>query len=411
MECKQKENIALFRFRVISSLINPEENAGSLSSKLEELSQRTFVNHKGDTVRIGYGTIEKWYYKYRKHGFDALKPKSRDDIGFYRKVDDEIFGRIKYYHDNYPRIPSTMIFEKLKEDGLVTDRTISLSTVTRVINNINSSSKLKPEKEMRRYEREHINEVWCGDTSYGPYVNINGKRVRTYIMAFIDDASRMVLGADLVLNDNFSNMMGTLKKAVVKYGKPNVLNFDNGSSYKNKQMELLAARIGTTLNYCAPYSPQGKAKIERWFRTLKDSWMSNYNKNSGENFEDMRQSLFKFVEEYNNRVHKSLGTSPNHRFFKESSLIIRLSDDLLASAFLLEMERTVSIDNVIVIDNKEYEVDYKYAKKRIRLRYSKDFSEVYVVDDETGELEKIKLLNKVSNSGVKRNKIRFSEVD
>ena len=45
-------------------------------------------------------------------------------------------------------------------------------------------------------------------------------------------------------------------------------------AYKNKQMELLAARIGTTLSYCQPYTPTSKAKIERWFRTLKDQWMA-----------------------------------------------------------------------------------------------------------------------------------------
>ena len=409
MEEKNKEDIALFRFRVISSLLNPDINSGSLASQIEALSQRLFADPKGRSVKIGFGTIERWYYTYKKSGFDGLKPATRKDLGFYRKVDDYIFQRIKYYHENYPRIPSTLIYQKLMDDGMITKRTLSLSTVTRVVNSLDSMRKTQVHKEMRRYEREHINEVWCGDTSYGPYVSINGKRVRTYIIAFIDDASRMIVGIDLVLNDNFSNMMATLKRAVVKYGKPKILNFDNGSSYKNKQMELLSARIGTTLNYCAPYSPEGKAKIERWFRTLKDNWMSNYNKNSREDLEEMRRSLFDFVEEYNTRVHRSLGTSPSDRFFKESSLITRLSDELLSSAFLLEMERTVSIDNVIVIDNKEYEVDYRFAKKRIKLRYSKDLSEVFVVDEDTGELEKIRLLNKVDNSGVKRTKIRFSE--
>lgn len=69
--------------------------------------------------------------------------------------------------------------------------------------------------------------------------------------------------------------MSVMKSAVSKYGRPKVLNFDNGKSYKNKQMELLVARIGTTLSYCQPYTPTSKAKIERWFRTLKTSgWLA-----------------------------------------------------------------------------------------------------------------------------------------
>ena len=74
-------------------------------------------------------------------------------------------------------------------------------------------------KEMRRYEREHINEVWCGDTSYGPYITIEGKKYRTYIVAFIDDASRMITSCYIYLNDNFVNIMASLKKGVVQFGK------------------------------------------------------------------------------------------------------------------------------------------------------------------------------------------------
>lgn len=50
---------------------------------------------------------------------------------------------------------------------------------------------------MRRYEREHINEVWCGGSSAGPYFIINGKKKRTYVIALIDDASRMITGIDI----------------------------------------------------------------------------------------------------------------------------------------------------------------------------------------------------------------------
>lgn len=63
--------------------------------------------------------------------------------------------------------------------------------------------------------------------------------------------------------------------AVSRYGRPKVFSFDNGSSYKNRQMELLCAWIGSTLNYCQPYTPTAKAKTERWFRTMKDQWMAS----------------------------------------------------------------------------------------------------------------------------------------
>lgn len=410
MDSKKQENIALFRFKVISSLINPVEDGMSLTKRINSLSLNSFIDYNGDSVKVGAGTIERWYYTYLRDGFDGLKPIKRSDLGISRKIDTDVFERIKYYKNNYPRIPATLIYQKLLSDGIITKQSLSLSSVNRAINKLNASKEFNSNKEMRRYEREHINEVWCGDTSYGPYVNIDGRKYRTYIIAFIDDASRMITSVDIFLNDNFVNMMSTLKKAIVKFGKPKVLNFDNGASYKNKQVELLAARIGTSLNYCAPYTPIAKAKIERWFRTLKDKWMSQYNKNSNMTLESLKESLLIFVEEYNNTIHTSLKRSPHDRFFSESYLIKRLSDEAINKSFLLEIERKVTADNVVVIDGVNYEVSYKYAKKRITLRYSKDFKEVYVVDEDTNELKEIKLLNKVDNSTIKRSKVKYSEV-
>ena len=98
--------------------------------------------------------------------------------------------------------------------------------------------------DMRRYERPHINEVWCGDSSVGPYLKTpDGKKHRVFIIALIDDASRLIVGIDVFFNDNFVNLMSVMKSAVARYGRPQIYNFDNGSSFKNKQMELLAARI------------------------------------------------------------------------------------------------------------------------------------------------------------------------
>lgn len=60
-----------------------------------------------------------------------------------------------------------------------------------------------------------------------------------------------------------------------RYERPQIFNSDNGKSYRNRQMELLAAGIGPVLHYDQPYTPTQKAKIGRWFRTMKDQWMAS----------------------------------------------------------------------------------------------------------------------------------------
>lgn len=262
---------------------------------------------------------------------------------------------------------------------------------------------------MRRYERPHINEVWCGDSSAGPWLKTaDGRKHRVYVIALIDDASRFILGADVFFHDTFVNLMSVMKSAVSKYGKPKVFNFDNGPAYKNRQMELLAARIGSVIRYCRPYTPTQKAKIERWFRTLKDQWMASLDMRDFHTLEELRGSLLAYVRSYNQRPHSSLkGISPQERFFQEPEWISRLPDEQIESSFLLEIERRVSADSVIVIDQTEYEVDYRFAKQRITLRYTPDMKDIFVVEAD-GSLTPIRLLNKQDNSFVKRDKVRLT---
>lgn len=142
---------------------------------------------------------------------------------------------------------------------------------------------------------------------------------------------------------------------------------------------------------------------------MKDHWMATLNMNDFHSLEELRQSLFGYVDKYQHTGHSSLeGKSPSERFFEDSEHIIRLNKEELDTFFLLEIERRVSADNVIVIDQEEYEVHYRYASQRITLRYSPDLKQVYIVDPHTGSLEKIKLLNKHENAHIKREKIRYT---
>lgn len=410
MNQNRKQAIALMRYSVIAPLITgAADDYPSLSAFFRDASARGISLPDGTEKHYSPGTIEKWYLAYKQSGFEALVPTGRSDCGKSRKIDSELREVIIFMKQEYPRLSAAEIFRQLKDKGFVSKGQLSESTVCRFINQLSIEQKLTNNQDMRRYERPHINEVWCGDSSAGPWLKTSdGKKRRVFIIALIDDASRFVPAADVFFNDNFVNLMSVIKSAVSRYGKPKVFNFDNGGAYKNRQMELLAARIGSSINYCQPYTPTQKAKIERWFRTLKDKWMASLDMRDFHSIEELRGSLFAFVSRYNQSPHSSLrGLSPQDRFFQEPELISRLPDELIENSFLLEIERRVSSDSVIVIDQTEYEVDYRFAKQRITLRYSPDLSEIFVVEAD-GSLSPIHLLNKQVNSAVKRDKVRLT---
>ena len=108
--------------------------------------------------------------------------------------------------------------------------------------------------------------------------------------------------------------------------------------------------------------------------------------------DELRGNLFAYVQKYNQTVHSSLGgKSPLDRFFSEPNRIRRLSDEDIENSFLLEIERRVSSDSVIVIDQVEYEVDCRFAKQRIKLRYSPGLKDIFIVEAD-GSLTPIRLL-------------------
>ena len=257
MTHEQTHEIALMRYSVIAPLISGlQDSFPSHEAFFRDASTRGVVAPDGTTKHFAPTTIKKWYNHYNQGGFDALIPSSRADLGKPRKLDDELQEQIRYLKTNYPRMSAAAIYRQLRDNGSIRPDDLSESTVNRYLNTLALELKTTTNPDMRRYERPHINEVWCGDSSVGPYLKTeDGRKHKVYIIALIDDASRFIVGIDVFFNDNFVNLMSVMKSAVAKYGRPQLFNFDNGSSYRNKQMELLAARLGSVIHYDQPYTP------------------------------------------------------------------------------------------------------------------------------------------------------------
>lgn len=400
MEKDNKRQIALFRYSVISPLITNPEDYCSNNNFFESAASKTYVDIHGRKRVISADTIERWYYKYKTKGFDGLMPQRRGDLGISRKLSNEIHLKIEELINQYPRLKAMDIYRELIKSE-ISPKMCSYYTVNRVYQKIKSQKPEEQTKERLRYECKYSNDVWCADSSVGPYLYIDNERIRLTIIAFIDDATRLITGCKIYDSDNTVNLIATLKGAVTTYGKPKVLNMDNGRNYRSNQMSLIAARVGISLHYNPIKTPQSKAKIERFFRTLKEHWLAKINYHNFKSIEEYQSSLNDYIREYNNTIHSSLdGKTPLERRNQDASIIKYLSEESIDRDFMLEIERKVSFDSVVIIDTKEFQVPYKYSSRKIKIRYSHDYTKAYVVND--NEFEEIKLLNKVENSQIKR---------
>lgn len=166
MEQEKKNAIALMRYSVIAPLITGlSDNYNTLTAFFYDASARGVLHPDGTLKHYAPATIEKWYRDYKSGGFDSLIPSGRADQGIPRKLDHELQEQIRYLKTNYPRMSASAIYRQLQDNGSIKHGDVSESTVNRYINLIALQSKTTTNQDMRRYERPHINKVWCGSLS------------------------------------------------------------------------------------------------------------------------------------------------------------------------------------------------------------------------------------------------------
>ncbi len=400
-----KNDIALFRYGLIAPIITDTFNESSKTEFLRNVSSKTYIVN-GKEQRFAPETIRDWVYKYQEGGFNALIPKTRNDCNSSRKLNLEGQEQIKTLKKDYPHISGTLIYNKLIDDGYINPNDVSLGTVLKFIRDNKELFNEIENVDRRAFVMEHANDCWQADTSNGPYLTINGKKVLTYLIAIIDDASRKIVGAKFFFNDNSINLQQVMKSAVKKFGVPKKLFVDNGKTYKNDQFNIICASLGLILIHARPYSGASKGKVERFFHTMKATWMRGLNWNDISSIEELNTLLDEFISKYNSSVHSALKDSetntPNSRWFKDADLIKKIDNNIIDVAFLHTSYPKIRSDAIAYIKNHEFEVNMKYIGKKIVVKYDPiDFNEAWIYDD--GKLqEKISLVNKVDNSKIKR---------
>lgn len=408
---ERNREIAMGRYNLVRFVLDHASEFSTRSEACEYASRHPYTTPSNIIVRASGYTIGRWVRMYEKEGYDALIPKERSDAGINRKFTPEVKLEIIRLITEHPRIPCTVIHQKLIDRGFLSYGELSLSTITRFTNKARADlhlEKEKGERELRRYEKSHINEVWYGDSTNSVYItDESGKRRQVYIIAFIDDASRLITGCQAFFNDDTSSLIETVRSAVVRYGCPQLFSFDNGKNYRSHQIGLLAGRLGISVNYAPPYTPTSKGKVERFFLTLKKQWQSCLSLDERKDLNSLRASLSDYVHRYNHAPHSSLPNqcSPIERFTKEGRLVRCVDEEEVHELFLLEDQRKVSADGVIRMNSTEYETDYAFARRTVTVRYTRDYSEVYI-QTENG-LVPVQRLNKQENGDMHRRTYRF----
>lgn len=116
------------------------------------------------------------------------------------------------------------------------------------------------------FAMQFANELWQADTLHGPTVaDHNGLLRKTFLIAFIDDASRLITHAQFFFHDNTTSMVNAFRSALFKRGKPQRLYFDNGRNYSSKEILQACVHLDIHLSHAPIRDGAAKGKIERFF--------------------------------------------------------------------------------------------------------------------------------------------------
>lgn len=402
---QMKREMALFRFSLIAPVVAGTYQQASKMDYYKETCAKEHLLPNGKLVKFSPLTLKKWYWKYTDGGLEALIPQARMDLGKSRALTEDVCRQIHAYREKFPYITGKKIHEKLIAEGYMKETDASVDTIYRYLKSADLTKAGMPAQECLAFEFEHANDCWQADTTMGPTIVYEGRHRQTYLIAFIDDASRLLVHGEFFFEDNAVNMQKAFQKAVLKYGVPKRLFVDNGCSYQNNQLDWICAELGIVKVHSKPYHPQGKAKIERSHRTEKDRWMNCTDWNDFHCLEDVNHSYHRFLDtEYNNRPHSSIGTTPRERYLKDFDTLRFLEKTVVEEGFLHRITRKVTPTATVSLFNVCYEVPQQYIGHTIHLRYRpEDMSEIYIYDGESSKrLHTVHPVKKLDNAKRKR---------
>ena len=391
---KDKNELALLRFSIIAPLVNGTCEETSLAEYVRKASEKTYLV-KGEPRTFSASVIRKWYYSYRKNGYEGLVDTQRNDYQKPRILSEDAKAEISKKTEAYPKMPATEIYRDLVREGIIEDRDVSLKTVQRYVKMLKKGRKYDP-NERRKFQMPAPNDMWQTDTSTGPYIMLEGKKYRTYLIMFLDDHSRLITGYGFYLQDNSLNMQNTLKEAIKVYGVPKILYMDNGGPYVSQQLKIICARLGIIHKNTRAYDPESKGKIERCFRTIKMQWMNGTDWNRFKSLEDVTESFREYVREYNNTIHSATGKTPNDAFHSHEDIRYIPNDDI-DRMFWHEVKRTADATSVISVETRKYEVPRECIGRECVFTFKPDDLSVVYYDGQP-----CKRVDPVANSKKKR---------
>jgi len=377
LDDKAHEQIALFRYGLIADLLHRPQGERGLHPLLREKAEKVYEIPGSRRTRVAAETIRDWLEAYRQGGFDALRPKSRRDQGHARAIPQPLADLLCNLKEEHPALSVNLLIEQARAAaGVGQELHLAPATVHRLLSRHGLMDKKRGEpssNDRRRFAFDNAGELWMSDVMHGPAVVAEDRRKRkAYLLALLDDATRVVPYAAFAFSENTAAFLPVLRQAILRRGLPKRLYVDNGAVYRSNHLSLVCAKLGITLIHSRPYRPQGRGKQERWFRTVRMQLLPTLGEPDTKSLDALNRRLWAWVEgEYHMSPHKGLdGQTPLDRWSMSAHEVRLVGPECdIDELFLFEQKRKVQKDRTVSLNGVIYEVDASLVGETVALRF------------------------------------------
>lgn len=361
----RSEEIAANRMQLIAPLLTE----GLDVSKAMQL-RRQICEANGISDR----TVRRYQAQYQAGGYNNLKPKSKQHHSEKEAIPQKVLEQAILLRREVPGRSIAQIIQILEWEGVVEPGEVKRSTLQEKLAQKGYSTRhmkiyASSGTATRRFQRKQRNNLWHSDIKYGPYLPIgpDGKKKQVYLVAFLCDATRYILHGEFYASLDATIVEDAFRKAILKYGLPDSVYFDNGKQFRNKWMTRACSKLGVQLIFARPYGCEATAKIERFNRVV-DSFLDEAHLEKCQTLDELNQLLSIWVDEcYQNKVHSGLtdNQSPAMAYRNDAKPAKFIDPALLANAFLHCESRKVDKAGCISFEGKKYEVGIHFTGYRV----------------------------------------------
>ena len=356
--------IGLFRYQLIREAADASHSTKQRGRLVRAIAEGEHTDPFGRRVRISRQTLDRWIRDWRAGGFDALVPSPRQPS---QRTPAEVMELAVALRRENPERTAASIRRILHTQlGWAPDERTLQRHFTRL--GLTKASAVTA-SVFGRFEAARPNELWTGDALHGP--RIDGRK--TYLFAFCDDHSRAMVGYRFGYAEDTVRLAAALRPALASRGVPEAIYVDNGSAFVDAWLLRACAKLGIKLVHSTPGRPQGRGKIERLFRTVREQFLVEITgehepgRHQVNDLLELNRLFTAWVEgAYHRAVHSETGAQPLQRWQAGAPFALP-TPEALTEAFLWEQRRRVTKTATVSLHGNTYQVDPALAGGKVEL--------------------------------------------